>query len=176
MARKSKPSKWPRIWAVICTLGAVAAFGFSNYWSYQQGRQSGDSLLIETLDRYSNFFAEVRSNADAACDAEHQLQGLYRMRYESMLPVIGEEIAAPYDNPCPLPLAPPGPVRNLRICKSWESIDEFTSDPALTIPLQVADHVLLVSVNANAKDAFIDWYRAIQTGNPAPPPIFVTTY
>jgi hypothetical protein len=136
----------------------VFAFGATNFWSYSQGRQTGDALLIETLERYRAFYEEVRAAPDKACDpATDQLTGLYRMQYDSMLPVIADQIVAPYDNPCPV--SAPKPPENLvaTVCSGWTSWEDFLSDSTPTISMDFGGVVGVFAMSPESKASILAW-------------------
>jgi hypothetical protein len=155
-----------RLIAISGTIGAIIAFVASNYWSYSAGSQSGQALLIETMERYRSFYKEVQENAQFACDADRNLQGLYATQFTSMMPVIGKKISPPYDNPCPLSLPPPSAASSLKIhlCQNWDTWEDFLKDPDPHMTINISDvGSILYPIKGGWRDSLIQWHDQIET-------------
>ena len=156
----SKFKKWKNI--SISIIFTLLAFIASNYWSYTSGRDSGRSLLIDTLSKYRAFYDEVQKNHKIACGQDGKLRGLYLSQFKSMLPVIENEIQPPYDNPCPSLLPPAAPtVFRISFCETWETWEEFLNDPNPHMSLNFPEGVLSYPIDDKWRDAIINWREQI---------------
>jgi len=147
--------KW---YVSIGVLGTILVFIATNYWSYTAGGNSERTLLINTLSQYRSFYDEVRKKYKIACGRDGKLQGLYLSQFNSMLPVIEDEIESPYDNPCPS-LSPPSPVKNISFCQKWETWEEFLKDPEPSMSLNFKDATIIYPLDDEWKKTIINWHE-----------------
>ena len=150
--------KFSRLEVSIGVVGTLVAFCVTYYFSYTSGESNQRALLIDTLSKYRSFYEEVNANSAIACDSEGKLRGLYDSQYNSMLPVIKEDIEAPYDNPCPTRavLSPPTNI-TVDFSGGWETWDDFMNDPEPSMSLQFPEGILLYPIDDEWKNAIIGW-------------------
>ena len=154
----SKFKKWKNI--SISIIFTLLAFIASNYWSYTSGRDSGRSLLIDTLAKYRAFYDEVQKEHKIACGQDGKLRGLYLSQFNSMLPVIEDKIQPPYDNPCPSLFPPAAPTGfKISACMTWETWEEFLKDPEPSMAFSFPEGVLIYPIGDKWRDAIINWHE-----------------
>ena len=146
----------------IGTVGALVAFIVSNYWAYHAGSNADDSLLIDTMSKYRAFYEEVREKHKVVCDDGGNLKGLYLAQYRSMLPVVNDQIEAPYDNPCPKLIAVPEAPKNLELAthfgNKWSTWQEFLQDDDPSMVFSFGDKSIVYPIDEAWRDIIIEWH------------------